>query len=108
MKVKVISLPNIFQVMYALCFTRPRYQVSVYRTIGPLVSIRGSNDGSLHLDSSSSEETFNLEYMRQKLEHGLVRIWQDVQQKVRTYILGINLSAFKLEEFIQFLDLVNR
>ena len=35
LKVKVISLPYIFQV---LCFTRPRYQVSVYRTIGPLVS----------------------------------------------------------------------
>ena len=46
--------------------------------------------------------------MKQKLEHGLTRIWQDVQQKVRTYILGINLSAFKLDEFIQFLDLVNR
>ena len=37
MKVKVISLPYIFQVLYVLCFTRPRYQVSVYRTIGPLV-----------------------------------------------------------------------
>ena len=24
-------------VLYVLCFTRPRYQVSVYRTIGPLV-----------------------------------------------------------------------
>ena len=35
--VKVISLPYIFQVLYALCFTRPKYQVSVYRTIGPLV-----------------------------------------------------------------------
>ena len=35
--VKVISLPFIFQVLYVLCFTRPRYQVSVYRTIGPLV-----------------------------------------------------------------------
>ena len=34
MKVKVISLPYIFQVLY---FTRPRHQVSVYRTIGPLV-----------------------------------------------------------------------
>ena len=33
-----MSLPYIFQVMYVLCFTRPRYQVSVYRTIGPLVS----------------------------------------------------------------------
>ena len=36
MKVKVISLPYIFQV---LCFTRQIYQVSVYRTIGPLVSV---------------------------------------------------------------------
>ena len=39
MRVKVISLPYIFQVFYVLCFTRPRYQVSVYRTIGPLVYI---------------------------------------------------------------------
>ena len=37
MKVKVISLPYIFQVLYVLCFTRLRYQVSVDRTIGPLV-----------------------------------------------------------------------
>ena len=26
-----------FQVLYVLCFTWPRYQVSVYNTIGPLV-----------------------------------------------------------------------
>ena len=38
LKVKVISLPYIFQVLYVLCFTMPRYQVSAYRTIGPLVS----------------------------------------------------------------------
>ena len=41
LKVKVISLPYIFQVLYVLCFTRPRYQVSVYRTNGPLVLILG-------------------------------------------------------------------
>ena len=35
--VKIISLPFIFQVLNVLCFSRPRYQVSVYRTIGPLV-----------------------------------------------------------------------
>ena len=29
----------IFQVLYVLCFTRPRYQVSIYRTIGPLVCL---------------------------------------------------------------------
>ena len=37
MKVCEYSLPYIFQVLYVLCFTRPRYQVSVYRIIGPLV-----------------------------------------------------------------------
>ena len=30
-------LYHIFQVLYVLCFTRPRYQVSVYRAIGPPV-----------------------------------------------------------------------
>ena len=29
--------------MYVLCFTRPRYQVSVYRTIGPLVYLFSDN-----------------------------------------------------------------
>ena len=38
MMMKVISLPYIFQVLYILCFNRPRYQVSFYRTIGPLVN----------------------------------------------------------------------
>ena len=37
LKVKVISLPYIFEVLYVLCFIMPRYQVSVYRAIGPLV-----------------------------------------------------------------------
>ena len=35
--------------MFVLCFTRPRYQVSVYRTIGPLVI------NELHLGISVSE-----------------------------------------------------
>ena len=46
LKVKVISLPYIFHVLYVLCFTRPRYQVSVYRTIGPLVSFYVQNINS--------------------------------------------------------------
>ena len=44
MKVNVISLPCIFQVLYVLCFTRPRYQVSVYRIVGPLVCICENKD----------------------------------------------------------------
>ena len=34
----VISLPYIFQVLYVLCIAGTRHQVSVYMTIGPLVS----------------------------------------------------------------------
>ena len=33
---------QLIEIMKVLCFTRPRYQVSVYRTIGPLVSQLGS------------------------------------------------------------------
>ena len=46
-KVKVFSLLYIFQVLYVLCFTRPRYQVSVLSTIGPLVSINYTVSGPL-------------------------------------------------------------
>ena len=31
------TIGPLVQVLYVLCFTRPRYQVSVYRPIGPLV-----------------------------------------------------------------------
>ena len=47
---KVISLPYILQVLYVLCFTEPRYQVSVYRTIGPLVLSSFSQFFSVYSD----------------------------------------------------------
>ena len=47
-------------------------------------------------------------YIQQKLSHGLGRIWADVQQKVKVYLLSIDLCHFKYDEFIQVLDIVNR
>ncbi|XP_076349286.1 vacuolar protein sorting 50 isoform X2 [Tachypleus tridentatus] len=58
--------------------------------------------------NSSTEVNLTHHYVRQKLEHGLLRIWQDVQQKVKTYILASDLSSFKFDEFIHILDLVRR
>ena len=58
--------------------------------------------------SSNIEANFNKRYVRQKLEHGRSRIWGDVQQKVRVYLLSTDLSYFKYDEFIQVLDIVNR
>ena len=37
-----------------LCFTRPRYQVSVYRTIGPLVLHSQHINAYLHYKSTSA------------------------------------------------------
>ncbi|XP_033752043.1 syndetin-like isoform X2 [Pecten maximus] len=52
--------------------------------------------------------SLKMKYIRQKLDHGLTRIWHDVQQKVKIYILGTDMANFKLEDFIRVLDLVNR
>ena len=54
------------------------------------------------------EATFNRRYVMQKLEYGRGRVWQDVQQKVKTYVLASDLSGLKLEQFIHVLDLINR
>ena len=59
-------------------------------------------------DSPDVEETLNRRYIQQKLEHGLTRIWGDVQQKVKVYLLSTDLAYFKYDEFIKVLDIINR
>ena len=67
LKVKVISLPYIIQVLYVLCFTRPRNQVSVYRTIGPLVNwyffiLAGNKDMHKRLDEFEFQPDPTIDY----------------------------------------------
>ena len=52
--------------------------------------------------------SFNRHYIRSKLEHGLLRVWGDVQAKVKVYILSSDLSHFQYDQFIQVLDVINR
>ena len=66
LKVKVISLPYIFQVLYVLCFTRPRYQVSVYRTIGPLVLFLTSDSEFSEIFEPRHEKTGFLHMRKQR------------------------------------------
>ncbi|XP_002918285.1 syndetin isoform X1 [Ailuropoda melanoleuca] len=61
----------------------------------------GSNMGT-------EETNFDRGYIKKKLEHGLTRIWQDVQLKVKTYLLGTDLSIFKYDDFIFVLDIISR
>lgn len=57
-------------------------------------------DADVCIDESS--------YVQQKLNHGLLRIWQDVQSKIRTFILASDLAHFKFDDFLKFLDITNR
>ncbi|XP_069504568.1 syndetin isoform X2 [Ambystoma mexicanum] len=56
----------------------------------------------------TEETTFDRNYVKKKLEHGLTRIWQDVQLKVKTYLLGTDMSIFKYDDFIFVLDIISR
>ncbi|XP_006007155.1 syndetin isoform X2 [Latimeria chalumnae] len=56
----------------------------------------------------AGESNFDRSYVKKKLEHGLTRIWQDVQLKVKTYLLGTDMSNFKYDDFIFVLDIISR
>lgn len=82
--------------------------------------------------SKSDESIVDRSYVKKKLEHGLSRIWQvclqisspqsllaqitpspnpspqDVQLKVKSYILGTDMSNFKYDDFIVVLDVISR
>lgn len=56
----------------------------------------------------TEETAFDRNYVKKKLDHGLTRIWQDVQLKVKTYLLGTDMSIFKYDDFIFVLDIISR
>ncbi|XP_072455402.1 syndetin isoform X2 [Notamacropus eugenii] len=58
--------------------------------------------------TGSEESNFDRNYVKKKLEHGLSRIWQDVQLKVKTYLFGTDMSTFKYDDFIFVLDIISR
>ncbi|GIY34880.1 hypothetical protein CDAR_389061 [Caerostris darwini] len=66
------------------------------------------NSDKKQVDESVNSEEFNRTYIHQKLEHGLLRIWQDVQQKVKSFLLASDMAPFKFDEFIRILALVQR
>jgi len=47
------------------------------------------------------------EYVDQKLQHGSARIWQDVQTKIKTFLLACDFSGFKIDEFMRILSIVH-
>ena len=88
MKVKVISLPCLFQVLYVLCFTWTRYQVSVYRTIGPLVVLS---------DRKPSQKTSAVVMRSSSLARDEVEVWVQVYSFLR-YQTGRTLCKNALRQ----------
>ncbi|XP_059900268.1 syndetin isoform X2 [Gadus macrocephalus] len=68
---------------------------------GPATQDGGASAGA-------DESVVDRSYVKKKLEHGLTRIWQDVQLKVKAYILGTDMSNFKYDDFIVVLDVISR
>lgn len=70
-------------------------------------------DPAMHLNAAEQEEpsaeaAYNKNYIQQKLDHGLNRIWKEVQERIKSHVLATDLSYFKYDDFIYVLDLVNR
>ncbi|XP_057588291.1 syndetin isoform X2 [Hippopotamus amphibius kiboko] len=94
-----------------LCKALWEVMLSYYRTM-EWHEKHDNEDGTSASEGSNmmgTEETsFDRGYIKKKLEHGLTRIWQDVQLKVKTYLLGTDLSIFKYDDFIFVLDIISR
>uniref|UniRef100_A0A452EEJ7 VPS50 subunit of EARP/GARPII complex n=1 Tax=Capra hircus TaxID=9925 RepID=A0A452EEJ7_CAPHI len=94
-----------------LCKALWGVMLSYYRTMEWHEKHDGEDAASASEGSNmmGAEETnFDRGYIKKKLEHGLTRIWQDVQLKVKTYLLGTDLSIFKYDDFIFVLDIISR
>ncbi|ESO01150.1 hypothetical protein HELRODRAFT_82402, partial [Helobdella robusta] len=63
---------------------------------------------SNHNNVTTTSATTTIQYIRNKLEVGKTRLWGEIQQKVKTYLLAIDLSHFKYDVFIRVLDVTNR
>uniref|UniRef100_A0A4W4H427 VPS50 EARP/GARPII complex subunit n=1 Tax=Electrophorus electricus TaxID=8005 RepID=A0A4W4H427_ELEEL len=84
-----------------LCKALWEVMLSYYRTM----QWHEEHDKEEVVDAGS---TVGRSYVKKKLEHGLSRIWQDVQLKVKAYLLGTDMSNFKYDDFIVVLDVVSR
>nr|XP_039271355.1 syndetin-like [Styela clava] len=72
------------------------------------VSLWHSEEFSEFDDTKISDEEIDNKYITRKLEHGRHRIWLDVQSRIKSLLLGIDLSSFKYDEFIKVVGIVNK
>lgn len=69
----------------------------------------GQQDNSEYFpDTSDFEISVNKEYVREKLNNGLMKIWHDVQFKVSMFLTESDLSQYPFEKFVRVLGILKR
>ncbi|KAM9383674.1 syndetin isoform 1-T1 [Pholidichthys leucotaenia] len=106
-----ITLDSYIPCLTDLCKALWEVMLSYYRTM-QWHEEHDKEESTTTADDAAAAETDELmvgrSYVKKKLEHGLTRIWQDVQLKVKAYILGTDMSNFKYDDFIVVLDVISR
>ncbi|XP_026203283.1 syndetin isoform X1 [Anabas testudineus] len=105
-----ITLDSYIPCLTDLCKALWEVMLSYYRTM-QWHEEHGKQENTPTPDDTaaeSDESVVDHSYVQKKLEHGLTRIWQDVQLKVKAYILGTDMSNFKYDDFIVVLDVISR
>ncbi|TNM92982.1 hypothetical protein fugu_018384 [Takifugu bimaculatus] len=106
-----ITLDSYIPCLTDLCKALWEVMLSYHRTMqwheehDNMESSPGPDDAAA---AKSGDSVVDRSYVKKKLEHGLTRIWQDVQLKVKAYILGTDMSNFKYDDFIVVLDVISR
>lgn len=59
-------------------------------------------------ESGNFESSLCEQYVHQKLESGLKRLWHDAQTRVSALFMSAELTHFKFDEFLQLLAIVHR
>ena len=81
------------------------YQVLNWHSAKDAQNIKVSSSAATNRDP---EACFNEQYVKQKLESGMVRMWHDVEIKISTFLIETDLTSFKFEQFVEVLGTVNR
>ncbi|XP_065583263.1 syndetin-like isoform X2 [Artemia franciscana] len=59
-------------------------------------------------DRKTSKSIDDTSYTEQKLNYGKSRVWQDIQTKLKDFLLSVDVSAFRIEELLSILDIIRR
>lgn len=107
-----ISRENFISCLLELCKSLWRilssyYQVLQWHSAKEEERSQASAD-SAAIGDRDPEMNFNEQYVKQKLESGMVRMWHDVEIKISTFLIGTDLTLFKFEQFVEVLGTVNR